>query len=116
MPIASGNRSALRSPNRTEWNAPSEQPTVAMSTAPPQSPWIDGTTSFRIHDSYRWCSCARCSSGTSLLDQDAASCESTQYSFALPSSSSGRTASIIPFDSKSHARPCSEGNTRNGRP
>ena len=78
MPKANGNRSALRSPNRTEWNAPSEQPIVPMSCAPPQSAWMAGTMSSMIHDSYTPCCRARCSSGSDSFDHEAASNESTQ--------------------------------------
>jgi hypothetical protein len=54
--------------------------------------------------------------GISWLDQDAASKLSTQYSFSRPASIRPDTAPTMPLFSKSHARPCSDGNPSTGRP
>ena len=96
------------------WKAPIEAPVVMMS--PPVSAWMYGTTASVIHCSYFVCSAARSSIGLSAADQLAPSWESTQYSLTRPASISAETASTIPLFAKSHARPCSDGNTSTGRP
>jgi len=47
--MATGNRSARFNAKFTAWKAPRLMPTVTIS--PPVSPWMNGTTWSRIHDS-----------------------------------------------------------------
>ena len=51
MQIASGNKSARFSAKFAAWKAPMLAPAVIVSTGPPQSAWMNGTTPSRIHAS-----------------------------------------------------------------